>query len=110
MPPSYSYSSGNASSITSLSSGIDGGIGSFSISSIYSRISVEGNFMSLLFMDDADSHLDLTGYDGCFRNLFCKVQSISGGISYNPNESIEFVAKNCLPATTLAPSCYDSMF
>ena len=75
-----------------VSGGIN--IGCFDISSL---CNLTGNCNSILFGDDADSNFDLTGYDYCFKYMFdsCPVVEIS---------------PTFLPATTLADSCYTSMF
>lgn len=75
---------------------LENGIGTFSITG--ANVMVEGNAMSMLFGDEADQHTDLTGYIGAFRYLFRNCKTIVN------------VAKNILPATTLAQYCYSYMF
>lgn len=71
------------------------GIGTFTISK---KCNVLGNCNSMLFGDDAESNLDLTGYNYAFYKLF----------SYCPN--IIDASQLILPATTLAEGCYNEMF
>ena len=72
-----------------------GGIGYFSSSGNYN---VEGNVMSLLFGDNFDGQLSLSGKDFAFMNLF------SGSTKLVSAENLS------LPATTLTQSCYFCMF
>lgn len=65
---------------------------------ITKECNLKGNCLSLLFGNDAADELDLSGKDNCFRFLF-----------YNCN-TIKSVSIDFLPATTLADSCYHSMF
>ena len=71
------------------------GIGTFSSTA---QFDVEGNPMSLLFDDDFKGKTDLTGKDYAFYKLFRGCTNVV---------SAENMA---LPATTLADSCYSSMF
>lgn len=71
------------------------GVGRFSIKGAFA---LEGNCMSLLFNDDADTHLSLEGYDYCFYYLFYESHNL---ISVSPK---------FLPATTLASGCYKGTF
>ena len=71
------------------------GIGTFNINK---SCNIEGNIMSLLYGDDFIGKTDLTGKNYAFYNLFYNCTKIKN-------------AKNLvLPATTLADSCYSSMF
>ena len=70
------------------------GIGTFTVSK---RFNLSGNVMSMLFGDETQGKTDLTGYDTCFTQLFM-------------NSPVVNVSANFLPATTLAESCYESMF
>ena len=71
------------------------GIGRFTMSG---KCNLSGNIMSLLFGDNFEDKTDLTGYDYVFCRLFefC--------------EGIVDASELQLPATTLAPGCYLSMF
>ena len=73
------------------------GIGNFSSTG---RFDVQGNIMSLLYGDNFKGQTDLTGKGGAFYNLFA---------SYN-NSNVVNAENLILPATTLAQSCYQSMF
>ena len=73
----------------------DTGIGNLNIDG---SVHLEGNCMSLLFMDDASNQFDLTGYDYAFEGLFSNCVSITS------------VSANLLPATTLSTGCYCEMF
>ena len=70
------------------------GIGSFSSTG---KFNVSGNIMSLLYGDDFDGQISLSGKNNVFARLFynCKMISASNLI---------------LPATTLASGCYGYMF
>lgn len=70
------------------------GIGTFTISK---KCNLRGNCMSMLFGDNAADNYSLSGKDYVFYELF------------NNNEIIN-VSPDFLPATTLADSCYYSMF
>ena len=59
---------------------------------------VQGNVMSLLYGDDFNGQVDLTGKDYAFYELF-----------YN-NTKVVSAENLSLPATTLASGCYFSMF
>ena len=60
-------------------------------------VDIEGNIMSLLYGDNFSDKRSLEGRDGAFVSLFGGCQVVS--------------AENLvLPATTLAESCYNSMF
>ena len=61
---------------------------------------VEGNIMSLLYGDNFSDKRSLEGRDGAFAGLF----------SYDGNLQIISAENLVLPATTLAESCYTSMF
>lgn len=63
------------------------GIGTFTVSN---KFNLSGNVMSMLFGDDAESNLDLTGYDYAFYELF-----------YNCT-TLKSVSRTFLPATSLA--------
>jgi hypothetical protein len=71
------------------------GIGKFSSTA---NFDVQGNAMSLLFGDNYKGQTDLTGKDYTFYSLF-----------YN-NTKVVNAENLSLPATTLASSCYESMF
>lgn len=80
---------------SSMSPDSTSGIGKFSSSCYYH---VEGNAMSLLFGDNFASQTSLDGYSNAYNNLFY-------------GSTLLMRAENLsLPATTLAPSCYNSMF
>ena len=78
-----------------MQQGINRNVGSFYTEQ---RFNLSGNVMSMIFGDEAEGKTDLTGYDGCFTNLF---QNCTGLVS---------VSKNFLPATILSENCYDAMF
>ena len=61
------------------------------------KFNVSGNIMSLLFGDEAEGKTDLTGYDNCFDCLFYETPLVDA-------------SKLLLPATILAPYCYQSLF
>ena len=65
---------------------------------------VQGNIMSLLFGDNFANQTDLTGYASAFKFFF------QGATKTTPNEHLLSVENLVLPATTLAQSCYASMF
>lgn len=71
------------------------GIGTFTISK---KCNVKGNIMSLLYGDDFIDKIDLTDKDWAFYRLF-----------YNCTNLVD-ASELILPATTLAPSCYNGMF
>lgn len=71
------------------------GVGTFTISK---SCNLTGNCNSLLFGDNADDNLDLTGKNYAFFKLFCNCSTIKNVLS------------NFLPATKLASNCYRSMF
>ena len=71
------------------------GIGTFTISK---KCNLKGNIMSLLYGDDFIDKTDLTGKDCAFFHLF------------NYCTKIVDASNLILPATTLANSCYESMF
>ena len=71
------------------------GIGTFTISN---RCNLNGNCMSMLFGDNAADNYSLSGKNYAFGKLFYKCTNIVN------------VSDNFLPATTLASSCYSSMF
>ena len=73
----------------------DEGIGRFSSTA---RFDAEGNVMSLLFGDDSEGKTSLSGKAYAFYGLF------SGCTTIVNAENMR------LPATTLASSCYNSMF
>ena len=64
------------------------------------HVDVEGNIMSLLYGDNFSDKRSLEGRDGAFAGLF----------SYDGNLQIISAENLVLPATTLAESCYTSMF
>ena len=63
-------------------------------------VDVEGNIMSLLYGDNFSDKRSLEGREGAFAGLF----------SYDDNLQIISAENLVLPATTLASSCYVSMF
>lgn len=71
------------------------GIGTFTISK---KCNVLGNCNSMLFGDNAESNLDLSGYSNAFNLLFRNCVNIIDA------------SQLILPATTLADSCYCNMF
>lgn len=71
------------------------GIGTFSSSH---KFNVSGNIMSLLYGDDFKEQTSLEGKDYVFYNLF------------KGNSGLIDVSNLILPSTTLANSCYYSMF
>lgn len=71
------------------------GVGSFSSSG---RFVVEGNPMSLLYGDNFASQRSLSGKKYAFCELF------------NGSTGLTSIENMVLPATTLSPSCYNSMF
>ena len=60
------------------------------------KIASSGNIMSLLYSDDYEGKLSLSGKDYCFYKLFKGCTSLTTAPE--------------LPATTLSSYCYDSMF
>lgn len=71
------------------------GVGTFTGTN---NFAAEGNVMSLLYGDNFVGQVDLTGKNYAFYQLFYSASSLHN-------------AKNLsLPATTLAPHCYNSMF
>ena len=97
------------------------GVGTFTISK---SCDLTGNCNSLLFGDDAKTNLSLSGNDYAFYYLFNNCTTIRN-VSYNFLPSTTLASscyasmfKNCtslttapeLPATTLKDSCYDNMF
>ena len=73
----------------------DRGVGTFSSTG---QFKAQGNIMSLLFGADFKGQTDLTGKDYAFYRLF------------SSNSNLVNVQNLSLPATTLAKSCYYSMF
>ena len=71
------------------------GIGTFTISK---KCNLKGNCMSMIFGDNAANNYSLSGKDWVFCKLFSNCSNIVN------------VSSNFLPATTLANSCYSSMF
>lgn len=71
------------------------GVGYFSINK---KCNLMGNCLSMIFGDNAFKNKDLSGYDYALRSLFSNCNNIIS------------VSENFLPATTLAPHCYDDMF
>ena len=71
------------------------GIGTFTISK---KCNIKGNCMSMIFGDNAANNYSLSGKDWVFCKLFSNCSNIVN------------VSSNFLPATTLANSCYSSMF
>lgn len=65
---------------------------------------VQGNIMSLLYGDNFVGQTDLSGYTFAFGAFF------QGASKTTPNERLLSVENLVLPATTLAQSCYQSMF
>lgn len=80
---------------TGLTPTSSAGIGTFTVSKQFNLL---GNCMSMLFGDEAESNLDLTGYDYAFYRLFYKCITLKS------------VSTGFLPATTLATNCYADMF
>lgn len=80
---------------TGLTPTSSAGIGTFTVSKQFNLL---GNCMSMLFGDEAESNLDLIGYNYAFSRLF-----------YNCS-TLKLVSAGFLPATTLATSCYSEMF
>lgn len=74
------------------------GIGSFKISK---PCNLSGNVMSLIFYDDAANNYSLD-LSNSYYNVFSEL--------FNNCTTIQKVSQNFLPATTLASSCYNSMF
>lgn len=72
-----------------------GGVGYFSAST--ASFDIEGNIMSLLYGDNFVGQVDLSGRNYAFRNLFQNTKCVNAD---------NFI----LPATTLAPNCYECMF
>lgn len=70
-------------------------VGSFEIEGLFN---LKGNCMSLVFGDDAKGKTSLSGYSGIFSYLFYHCLGL------------QEVDKEFLPATTLAPQCYNNMF
>ena len=62
------------------------------------KFNILGNINSLIFGDNAKYQTDLSSYSGVFQNVFVR------------NTSIVDASLLKLPATTLAESCYRSMF
>ena len=97
------------------------GIGTFTINK---KCNLEGNCMSLLFGDDADSNNSLSGKKYAFRSLFSScVNIINVSEEFLPatilySNCYYYMFYNCtslttapeLPATTLTDSCYSNMF
>ena len=71
------------------------GVGTFSSTA---NFDVQGNVMSLLYGDDFKGKVDLTGKNYAFYRLFYQ------------NTKVVSAENLSLPATTLASSCYSSMF
>ena len=71
------------------------GIGTFTVDKNYD---LKGNVMSMLFGDKARNNFSLNAKNYAFYKLF-----------YN-NNTLKTISSNFLPATTLANSCYYSMF
>ena len=71
------------------------GIGTFTISK---KCNVKGNIMSLLYGDNFEGQIDLSGKNYTFYRLF-----------YNCKTIVD-VSELILPATTLASYCYQNMF
>ena len=86
---------GQGNKIFWKSSGLTGGIGSFTSTNYFD---VEGNIMSLLYGDNFENQTSLSGKNYAFFGLF------SGCTNVVSAENL------ALPATTLANNCYDRMF
>ena len=71
------------------------GIGTFTVNK---QFNLSGNCMSMLFGDEAESNLSLTGKSYAFYKLF-----------YNCTTLVS-VSEGFLPATTLVAYCYSNMF
>ncbi len=71
------------------------GIGTFTINK---KCNLKGNCMSMIFGDNASDNYSLSGKTYAFYKLFYDCSNIVN------------VSSNFLPATTLANSCYSSMF
>lgn len=80
---------------TGLTPASSAGIGTFTVSKQFNLL---GNCMSMLFGDEAEYNLDLTGYNYAFSKLFYACTTLKS------------VSSGFLPATTLAESCYQYMF
>lgn len=78
-----------------MSPAYHGGIGKFSSTA---EFDIQGNIMSLLYGDNYKGQTDLTGKSFAFLSLF------SG------NTNVVNAKNLSLPSTTLAESCYSSMF
>ena len=84
----------------------DSGTGGIGIFLLTKKYNVGGNIMSLLFSDNFEDKIDLTGYDYVFVQLFVDIMTIANG-----DEGKLVSAENLLlPATTLARNCYSAMF
>lgn len=86
------------------------------------KIYASGNIMSLLYGDDYEGKLNLSGKDGCFNRLFYNCSNLTNAPEL-PATELEYECYNemfygCtslttapeLPATTLAKYCYGYMF
>ena len=97
------------------------GIGTFEISK---RHNVGGNIMSLLYGDDFEDQLSLSGKNYAFYKLFYGCSGLVDASNlilpattlanccyeYMFNGCTSLVSTPALPATTLADNCYSSMF
>ena len=87
------------------------------------KIAASGNIMSLLYGDNFEGQVSLSGKDYCFYNLFNNCSSLTTSpelpattlavscysYMFGSCTSLTAVPKS-LPATTLAESCYKNMF
>ena len=71
------------------------GIGTFTVNK---NFNLKGNCMSMLFGDNAANNYSLSGKNYAFYKLFRNCSTL------------KFISSNFLPATTLAISCYETMF
>ena len=106
--------------------GINDRIGSsssnYSMLTMTGKISASGNIMSLLYGDDYEGKLSLSGKDYCFYKLFYNCKSLTNTpelpATTLSNHCYDMIFNRCsslttapeLPATTLANYCYHSMF
>lgn len=71
------------------------GIGTFNVTK---NFNLKGTAMSMLFGDEGKDNFSLIGYVRAFYMLFLNCSTLKS------------IASNFLPATTLAPWCYQNMF
>ena len=101
---------------------ISNSISDYSTFTSNGRFNASGNIMSLLYGDDYEGKLDLSGKDYCFDKLFYDCY----GLITSPELPATTLSSYCysymfygctslksapaLPATTLSSNCYDGMF